>query len=404
MVPKVKRKMETGNGQKRSIIFYISLIGFFGIFTSTISKNPVLPYLVRSLGAGDQVLGIISAVSPLAGIVFSFPVGVLGDKLGRKLLLITAAFIFLLAPLMYLLVTNAWYLIFVRFFHGTATAILGPVASTIIAGAYGKNKGEKLGVYSSTTLIGRTLAPLAGGAIIAFFSFQGELISYRAVYVFAFIFAIPVVIGAFMVNTGETALKKSFGSSAFFESLKYIIKNRTILAAALVDLSIYFSFGIFETFAPGYLKDIGYKPQTVGLIFSLQILAIALTKPLFGKLADTIDKRLQITAGLFTLGFAVAALPFTASFAAVLGASLLFGLAMSFSTVATSAYVADVAKKEQLGASMGALSSIMDIGHSAGPLIAGSLITIFSITAGFVSGFILAAAITVIFLLIVYRK
>jgi MFS family permease len=250
--------METGNGQKRSIIFYISLIGFFGIFTSTISKNPVLPYLVRSLGAGDQLLGIISAVSPLAGVVFSFPVGVLGDKLGRKLLLITAAFVFLLAPLMYLLVTNAWYLIFVRFFHGTATAILGPVASTIIAGAYGKNKGEKLGVYSSTTLIGRTLAPLAGGAIIAFFSFQGELISYRAVYLFAFIFSIPVVIGAFMVNTGETALKKSIGPSSFFESLKYIIKNRTILAAALVDLSTYFSIDCLPKVKTS-IKNCSYK-------------------------------------------------------------------------------------------------------------------------------------------------
>ncbi|MFH1075016.1 MAG: MFS transporter [Candidatus Firestonebacteria bacterium] len=386
------------------MVFYISLIGFFGIFTTTISKNPVLPYLVKSLGADAQVLGITSSISPFAGIVFSFPVGVLADKLGKKLLLIISAFVFLLAPLMYLLVENAWYLIPVRFFHGMATAILGPIASTIIAEAYDRNKGEKLGVYSSTTLIGRTLAPLAGGAIIALFSSKGELFSYRAVYFIAFLFSIPVVIGAFMVKTGEAALKKSLGLAAFFESLVYIIRNKVILATALVDLSTYFSFGIFETFAPGYLKTLGYKPQTVGLIFSLQILSIALTKPLFGKIADIIDKRSQIACGLFTLGFAVAALPFVTSFAAVLGISLLFGLAMSFSTVATSAYVADVAKKDQLGASMGALSSIMDVGHSTGPLIAGSIIAAFSISAGFISGFILAAAITVMFLFIAYRK
>ena len=83
---------------------------------------------------------------------------------------------------------------------------------------------------------------------------------------------------------------------------------------------------------------------------------------------------------------------------------MLFGLAMSFSTVATSAYVADVAKKDELGASMGALSSIMDVGHSTGPLIAGSIIAAYTVTAGFMSGFILALLITVLFLFVAYRK
>ena len=44
------------------ILFYLSSIGFFGIFTTTISKNPVLPFLVKSLGASDQILGLIALV------------------------------------------------------------------------------------------------------------------------------------------------------------------------------------------------------------------------------------------------------------------------------------------------------------------------------------------------------
>jgi MFS family permease len=394
---------ETRNGG-RGILFYVSLIGFFGIFTTTISKNPVLPYLVKSLGAGDQVLGLISAVSPFAGIVFSFPVGVLADRIGKKTMLIVAAFVFLLAPLLYLLVTNAWYLIPVRFFHGMATAILGPIAATIIAGAYDKNKGEKLGVYSSATLVGRTIAPLAGGALIAFFATQGDLFSYRSVYVAAFILAIPVVIGAFLVKTGEGPVKRGVTVGQFVESLKYIIYNKAILATALVDLATYFAFGIFETFAPVYLKNIGFRPQTVGLLFSLQILSIALTKPLFGKLADTIDKRIQIACGLFVLGISVGLLPFVTTFVSILGVSLLFGLAMSFSTVASSAYVADVAAKDQLGASMGALSAIMDVGHSTGPLIAGTVVVMLSMTAGFLSGLVLAVGVTVLFLVVAYGK
>jgi MFS family permease len=70
---------------------------------------------------------------------------------------------------------------------------------------------------------------------------------------------------------------------------------------------------------------------------------------------------------------------------------------MSLSTVATSAYVADMANKEQIGASMGALSSTMDIGHSAGPLITGIIITAAGYITGFFAAFLLVIAVTAVF-------
>ncbi len=386
------------------VLFYLSLIGFFGIFTTTISKNPVLPYLVKSLGASDQVLGLIAFVSPFAGILFSFPVGVLADKIGKKTLLLVSAGVFVSAPLLYLLVTNAWLLIPVRFFHGMATAILGPIASAIIAGAFEKNKGEKLGTYSSVTLVGRTLAPLTGGLIISIFAGQGDLFSYRAVYVAAFVMSLPVLIAAFFVTTGEVVVKKSLTVKDFFVSLNKILCNRVILATALVDLAIYFAFGIFETFSPGYLKDAGFSPKTVGFIFSIQIVSIALTKPFFGRLADKIDKRYQIAGGLMAIAVSIGAVPFLSSLPLIIAASLLLGLGMSFSTVATSAYVADVAKKEELGASMGALSSIMDLGHSTGPLIGGFAIVLFGSAGSFLAGGAVAVIVVFLFTMISFAR
>jgi MFS family permease len=77
---------------------------------------------------------------------------------------------------------------------------------------------------------------------------------------------------------------------------------------------------------------------------------------------------------------------------------------MSLSTVATSAYVADIAQKEQIGASMGALSSTMDIGHSAGPLVTGIIITTVGYTIGFFASFLLAMAVTAAFVLSVWKQ
>ena len=120
--------------------------------------------------------------------------------------------------------------------------------------------------------------------------------------------------------------------------------------------------------------------------------------------SPAVDKRIQIIAGLLITGGSVAAVPFASTYPGFLAASAVFGLGVSLSTVATSAYTADVAKKEQIGSSMGALSSIMDIGQSSGPLVTGVIITMAGYTIGFFAGFVLALAVTGIFVFSVWGR
>jgi MFS family permease len=381
----------------RRMVYYLFLLGFFAIFSTTISKNPVLPLFSQALGADDAVIGLIAAVSPLAGILFSFPVGVLSDHIGRRRLLIASGVIFLSAPLLYLLITDPLWLIPVRFFHGTATAILGPVVSAIIAERFPENKGSMLGQYSSATLIGRTVAPLIGGIIISYFMFYPGLIPYRMVYVVAAFAAVPVIIMTVIYRENQSAQLALPGFSRFRESFMTFFSYPRLRATALVDMATYFAFGAFETFLPLVLASQGINAYQTGIIFAVQVLIIAGTKPFFGRLADRFDERIQIAAGLIIVGFSVGSLPLMSSFSLFLLVSALLGLGMSLSTVATSAYVADVARKEQIGASMGALSSIMDIGHSAGPLVTGIIITTFSYTIGFFASFLLAIFIAAVF-------
>jgi MFS family permease len=187
--------------------------------------------------------------------------------------------------------------------------------------------------------------------------------------------------------------------SRFRESFVTFFSHAGLRATALVDMATYFSFGAFETFLPLFLASKGIDAYQTGIIFAVQVLIIAGTKPFFGNLADRIDKRVQITAGLIILGCSVAAIPLVSSFTLFLLVSAALGLGMSLSTVATSVYVADIAQKEQIGASMGALSSTMDIGHSAGPLVTGIIITAVGYTMGFFASFLLAIAVTAAFAL-----
>ncbi len=384
-------------GPSRGVMYYFFLLGFFAIFSTTISKTPVLPLFSQALGADDAVIGLIAVFSPLAGILFSFPMGVLSDHLGRKRLLVASGAVFLVAPLLYLFVSDPAWLIPVRFFHGTATAILGPVVSAVIAGRFPVRKGEMLGQYSSATLVGRTIAPLAGGAILSSFAAYPGLLEKRAVYLVAALAACPDFVKTLVYREEGSTPLNVLPFSVFRESLVTFFSNRRLRGTALADMATYFAFGAFETFLPLLLASRGVGAYETGIIFAVQVLVIAATKPLFGRLADRADKRVQIVAGLAIIGGSVAAIPLALSFPVFLAVSALFGLGMSVSTVATSAYVADVANREQIGASMGALSAIMDIGHSAGPLVTGIVIAAAGYASGFLLSLLLAIAVTVVF-------
>jgi MFS family permease len=164
-------------------------------------------------------------------------------------------------------------------------------------------------------------------------------------------------------------------------------------------MAAYFAFGAFETFLPLLVLSRGLGAYQAGILFAIQVLVIAMTKPLFGRIADRTDKRVQILAGLLLLGCSAAALPYGSSFPAFLVITSVLGLGMSLATVATITYIADCARKEQMGASMGALSSIMDIGHSAGPLVTGIIIAAAGFGAGFFASFVFSLGAGILFVI-----
>ena len=188
------------------------------------------------------------------------------------------------------------------------------------------------------------------------------------------------------------------GFSVFRQSLVLFVTNRRLGATALADMATYFAFGALETFLPVYLTTLRFEAYQIGLIFAIQVLVIAITKPFFGRIADRVDKRIQIVGGLLITGGAVAAVPFCRDVCRVPG---------SKRSLRDWHFIFDGRdyricgrcgqERKQIGSSMGALSSIMDIGQSSGPLITGVIVSMSGYSAGFLAGFVLAVGVILIF-------
>lgn len=138
-------------------------VGFFARLSYALARSPVLPLFALYLGAGSEAIGFAVGISTVTGIFFKLPSGALSDVIGRKRTMLIGLVIFAALPFAYLFIDNYQALIVVRFIHGLATAIYGPVSMAVVADVAGERKGELLSWFSSITIIGNLLgAPLGG--------------------------------------------------------------------------------------------------------------------------------------------------------------------------------------------------------------------------------------------------
>jgi MFS family permease len=369
-------------------------VGGLAIFSSTIAKNPVLPILAHELGANEGMIGWVAAASTLTGILASLPAGLLSDRWGRRLLLLSAGAVFVSAPLAYFWVATPAQLAAVRAYHGLATAVLGPVAMAYVTDLAPTHRGERLGWYSSTTLGGRALAPVAGGALLA-------LGPWPWVYVLCGIAGGLAFLGMWWLPASEAGSASTDCQVArdppgsLQDRLWTILSHRAILITSMAEASQYLAFGAVEAFLPLYALHVGVDKATVGLLFGVQIGVKTVARPLMGNISDRYGRTRQILIGLLLTGVTTALFPHTRLAPMLLVLSAVFGLGIAIASAATSAFVADLAPENGRGTALGVLSTIMDVGQACGPILLGALLMRASYPTGFavIAGLVIVAAV-----------
>jgi MFS family permease len=368
-----------------SFFVLIALIGGLAIFSSTLSKTPVLPLFAASLNATPAEIGWIVMASTIPGILISYPAGALSDHLGKRRVLLASLIVFATAPFLYLVIDTAWQLMAVRFYHGFATAIFGTVATAAIAERYSAERAARLSIYSSVTIVGRSIAPFLGGALIS-------LASFGAVYIACAIAGVLALgTGLLLRDDAPPAAKKKLELPHFWSSLRTVLRDRGIMLVSLVEAAQYLVFGAIEAFLALYASSLGIPAWQIGIILGAQLLSIVFIKPLMGRVSDRVGRRRVILPGLLIGAASVALLPFFPSFLGLSVLSLAFGLGFATVTSSTAALVADLTKDGRYGSSMGVLRTVMDVGQSIGSVLTGFMVGV----AGYASAFTLLAAILV---------
>ncbi len=365
------------NNNHKGYFALLASIGALAILSSTLSKTPVLPLFAQHLGATPAEIGWIVMASTIPGILISFPAGAIADRIGTRRLLIAALLIFASAPLLYLGVTSPWQLMLVRFYHGFATAVFGTVATAAIAARYTRERAARLSTYSSATIVGRSLAPFLGGALIS-------LASFHMVYVACAVSgALALALGLWLPRDAPAAESSPTARRGFRHSLQQVLSDQGIVITSLTEAAQYFAFGAVEAFLAVYAHHLGLDAWIIGIILGVQLVSIVLIKPLMGGLSDRAGRKPVIVGGLWVGALSVALVPLVQDPYLLAALSLGFGLGFAAVTSSTTALVSDLSRQSALGSAIGVLRTVMDIGQSAGPAVTGLLIAAYGYTVAF---------------------
>ena len=356
-------------------------VGFFARLSYALARSPVLPLFALYLGAGPEAIGFAVGISTVTGIFFKLPAGALSDIIGRKKTMLIGLLFFAFMPFTYLLVTSYYPLLLIRFIHGLATAIYGPVSMAVVADIAGTKKGEMLSWFSSITIIGNLLGAPLGGLILHHSAGAADpsLREFYSAYLLSGITGMmSLVLSLGLLKDGKTVERGTSLSEAyarFVSGIKEVGSDKRVVITSVMEGMQNMAVGALEAFLPIYaVKVAGLNEFQAGILWGVQVVTTILSKPVMGKTSDKYGRTALIVTGLLICAVSFGAIPMLTNFALLMIAAAFFGLGEAVVTSSGAALVADLCKEKHFGTAMGTFGTIFDIGHASGPILAGFLI------------------------------
>jgi MFS family permease len=315
------------------------------------------------------LIGFVMGASTLTGVFLKLPAGALSDLLGRRRLLVTGALVFATLPFTYLAVSTLALLIVLRFVHGSATAIFGPVASASLSDvAPSASRGTWLSVYSTVQGAGQALGPVLAGYLIAAGRFDLAFAAAGAIGL-----GVPLIVAGWRPTPMTASNRRSWHE--FKQGVQEVGRDRLVLVTSGAQAAQFVLNGTLNAFLPLYGREVlGLTSTELGWLFGLQTVTTLAVRPAIGFLSDRAGRRWVIVTGLTICSLAVFSLSLATTASALVVAVITYASGVATTTAATSAYITDVTRRARYGAAHGVFGAIYDVGDALGPIVAGLLV------------------------------
>ncbi|MGV8921549.1 MAG: MFS transporter [Pseudomonas sp.] len=371
-----------------------------GSFTTIIAMTLLLPFLplyVEHLGVSDpaaivQWSGIAFGATFLSA-AFTAPLwGRLGDRYGRKLMLIRASLGMAVAMSLIGLAENVWQLVLLRLLAG----LLGGYASgaTILVATQTPKarSGWALGVLSSGIMAGSLVGPLAGGLLPPLIGIRNTFFLAGAVIFVTFLATMFLMKEAPRPRRDVTHVK-----TPAVRPWSVIVDKKTVITLFVIASMLMFATMSIEPIITVYLMQLHTEHLTfmAGLVMSATALGSIVSAANLGKLADKVGHWTVVTFCLAGAALLLIPQAFVTDAWQLVVLRFLMGLALGGLLPCIASIVRHSVPENVAGRMLGYSTSSQYIGQVLGPLTGGYLGGHFGMRVVFIGTFGLMAACAV---------
>jgi EmrB/QacA subfamily drug resistance transporter len=412
--------------------FLVTGVAIFMVSLDNLVVTTALPSIREGLGAGLEGLEWTVNAYTLTFAVFLLTGAALGDRFGRRRMLLLGLSLFTLSSAAAATAPDIGTLVVARAVQGVGAAVVAPLTLTLLSAAVpAARRGLALGVWGAMSGLAVALGPVVGGAIVDYASWQwifwvnvpigvvlvplarrqlaeshgptGRLDLVGTVLASAGLFG--VVLGLVRGNAlGWTSpeIVVSFAAGALFLAAfvrwelrsaapmlpMRFFRSRAFSAANVASLLMFFGmFGSIFLLAQFLQTVQGYSPLEAGLRTLPWTGMPLIAAPIAGALSDRIGSRSIVTVGLALQAIGLAWLAVVSApdvaYGTLVPAFVVSGLGMGMFFAPVANLVLSAVKPAEEGMASGANNAIREVGGVLGVAV---LAAVFSHTGGYTSG------------------
>ncbi|WP_263081548.1 Bcr/CflA family multidrug efflux MFS transporter [Endozoicomonas sp. Mp262] len=282
---------------------------------------PALPAIASDMGEPLHKIQFTLSAYTVGFALGQLIYGPLSDRFGRQKVMLPGIIFYMLTSLLAATCTNANQLIMVRILQAMAGAAIMVTIPAMVRDLFPREESAKaLSSILMVMTVAPLVAPILGGQILKFWGWQTLFLFLAGIAVLGFILALSRISETLPLEKRS----RTSGGELVWNYLD-ILKNREAMGCILCHG---FFFGGMFAFISGspfiYIELFGVKPENYGLLFSLNIISMAIMNMVNMRLIG----RLQLFTILKTGSVIAAVASLTLLFNAKTGFGGLFGIVL----------------------------------------------------------------------------
>lgn len=349
----------------------------FTVFLSAFQLLPVVPFHILELGGGTFAAGLFLAFLTYASALSAPFTGALGDRFGKRLMLLVCSIALAGFLAVYAVVPGYRLLLALVVAHGVFWSGLLSASSAYMTDFIPETRrAEGIGYWGMSTMLAVAVAPSVG----FYFHARGWVV---------------VCTVTALLNLAMAGIAWSLPAEPRRETcatreplrLRGLVEWR-VVAVSLSLFLVSFGYGGITSFAALFAERSGVAPK--GIFFTVFAGVVLLTRVFAGRLADEVGHRRFVMPCFVLTSAGMALLAAASSRAGMVLAAAVFGLGFGSLYPAFAAHVVKHVDSGRRGAAFGGILAAFDTGVGTGSMALGALIE----SRGFAAAFGVAAALS----------